>query len=1197
MKITNILGTALRSRFQALGLATLCALMAGCSDTEREAPKGDAAVNDQDGVINLLFIGHDHRKGDGIHMSYLNAPLFNQSLGREKIFMEYVENLEPLSDEGLADVDAVMLYANYDELSPEREEALLRFVEEGGAFLPIHSASACFGHSDAFVDLVGGRFKSHGAGEFTATIAPGQEDHPIMKGFDTFETWDETYVHSDHNEEGRTELMYREDEPWTWVREQGEGRVFYTAYGHDERTWEQPEFHELLIRGILWSVGEEKREANRALVESLPEGSYRDAGTIPNYRRIEPAPKYQEAFSVEDSMALTMVPEGFELQLFVSEPNIVNPMAFTWDEQGRLFVVESVDYPNDRVESGEGNDRITMCEDTDHDGRANRCEVFADGLSIPTGIMAYDGGFVVSQAPDFLFLKDTTGDGKADLREVLNTGWGTRDTHAGPSNLFYGHDNHLWGAVGYSAAPDDAFQNGIYRMNLDGTDIEPIGQFNNNTWGLSLSEDFEVFGSTANNAPIWHVPLWRSYVYGKHEEVSPSMAAHIDEHPQIFPSTYNFLQVDFHGRYTAGSGLSVYTARAFPEKFWNRGAFMGEPTAHLMGQFFIDPESDSVGYQAKNRGSVLTSTDEWLSPVHMEVGPDGQLWVADWYNFIIQHNPTPTEESAGFDAKEGKGNAHINPLRDRERGRIYRLVAKDAPEYQPLDLSDADTGTLVETLSNDNMFWRMTAQRLLVSKAREGAIPALRALLTGAPQQDALGLDVASIHAIWTLHGLSVFTTSTDEAGEAVRSALSHPSGATRKNAVQALVENATPADLALAAESIKDDEPRARLWALLAMAEQAPSKQAGEQLARLRTELPVDEWSAKAFTLAALTHDAHYWQALNDPQIRVEGRLMENFDSHELTPEYLLTKRFFADDADDLTQTLQGWSGLPTERLGLMSLAVLDVWRDRGSEPSKSELMAFQALVDELDSEAQMALKLRSPGLELSFERIDEDAYAEYHARHLFEPEVMEWGRASSGETLYRDHCAGCHGGNATGDRAQAAPPLAGMENWYAQIQLQKFHAGVRGTHFRDPDGISMRAALDFLNDEANPERQISDLGHYLASLERSKPPATVEGDPELGERHYAACASCHGAQGQGNRDLKAPALAHQADWYLLTQLKNYRTGARGSDPRDPVGQQMASFAKMLPDEQALKDVVAYIGTLDTGIPSTGTPGKTPEQ
>src|SRR5690625_7704462 len=108
------------------------------------------------------------------------------------------------------------------------------------------------------------------------------------------------------------------------------------------------------------------------------------------------------------------------------------------------------------------------------------------------------------------------------------------------------------------------------------------------------------------------------------------MTAQIDEFPHIFPSTYNFLQVDYHGRYTAGSGRGIYTARAFPEKFWNRGAFMGEPTAHLMGQFFIEPLEESVGCVAKNRGAADSSTAEWGCHVHMEVGRVGQLLISRW---------------------------------------------------------------------------------------------------------------------------------------------------------------------------------------------------------------------------------------------------------------------------------------------------------------------------------------------------------------------------------------------------------------------------------------------------------------------------------------------------------------------------------------------------------------------------------------
>lgn len=1148
-------------------------------------PLGAALADTRDnqaGVINLLFIGHSQREGSGYHLSHVYAPVFNQSLGSEKIRLEYHEDLKLLTKEGLADFDAVMLYGNYADLTPEQEASLLAFVENGGAFLPVHSASACFGHSDAFVKLVGGRFHSHGWETFTTRIAPGQEKHPILQGYKGFETQDETYVHADHNEQNRTVLMLREDEPWTWVRQQGKGRVFYTAYGHDHHTWNQLAFHDLLIRGILWAVGDEKRAANRALVASLPKAKYEDRGTIPNYRRVEPPPQYQFPMNVKDSMALTQVEKNFELQFFVGEPDIVNPVAFTWDERGRLFIVESIDYPNELRQDGKGNDRITLCEDTDGDGRADKCTPFAEGLNIPTGIVAYDGGFIVSQAPHFLFLKDTDGDDKADVRILLNSVWGTEDTHAGPSNLRYGHDNHIWGAVGYSSVETDTqgkFQNGVYRMKPDGTRIEPIGQFNNNTWGLGISEDFEIFGSTANNAPAFHVPLWRNHVFGKHEDLMPGMAARLENFSQVFPITPNFLQVDAHGRYTAGSGFNLYTARSFPQQFWNASAFIGEPTAHLLGQFFLEPKGSS--YVAKNRGSMISSSDEWVSPVFTDVGPDGQLWVADWYNFIIQHNPMPTKESAGFDAELGAGNAHVNPLRDGKHGRIYRLVYKGADKYKPLDLSQADAAALVKTLSNDNLFWRITAQRKLVQEKRVDAIPALRAILLGQPKVDALGLDVAAIHAIWSLQGLGAFSMDNKSDQASIRRALIHSSAAVRKNAVQALIESGRLADLKTAGALIEDQDDKVRLQALVAVSKQPPSKEAAQSLLRLRAQLPTDPWLTQALVLASLSHVDYYWAGLTSDKPRMAKNLLQGFDSPEEAPEYLITKRQLINAPKDLSRILADWKSIKGGQLPMMVMAAIQTWRDRFQEPNPNELKHLQALINQMDSEGQMAVKLRASGLALNFDKVEDELYEKYHAQHAFSAHVWSWGLPESGEVLFKQHCTGCHSDDASGNKALGAPPLAGMENWYVQTQLQKFFAGLRGIHFKDPNGMSMRASLEFLQLEMDPNRDMSHLGYYLVTLPRGKQEVTVEGSAERGAALYAPCAACHGADGLGNQTLKAPGLAGQADWYLLRQLENFRSGARGADPRDTEGQQMASFAKMIADDQALKDLVAYIREL----------------
>lgn len=207
--------------------------------------------------LRVLFLGHASKH----HNSNQYFPILAERVKDEAIEFEYQTKPDCLSAENLTRFDAVMLYANHGQITSDQFDALLTFVESGHAFLPIHCASACFGNEPRFADLVGGRFKSHKAAIFQTTfIAP---NHPIFKGVKPFETWDETYVHDRLNSEGRTLLAERVEgetrEPWTWIRQQGKGHVFYTASGHDERTWSNPDFLQLLRNAIVWSVSEESR--------------------------------------------------------------------------------------------------------------------------------------------------------------------------------------------------------------------------------------------------------------------------------------------------------------------------------------------------------------------------------------------------------------------------------------------------------------------------------------------------------------------------------------------------------------------------------------------------------------------------------------------------------------------------------------------------------------------------------------------------------------------------------------------------------------------------------------------------------------------------------------------------------------------------------------------------------------------------
>jgi putative membrane-bound dehydrogenase-like protein len=816
--------------------------------------------------LKVLFLGDNghHRPADRA------AQIIPVMAGRG-IDITYTENPSELNPETLARYDALIVYANIDAIAPAQEKALLDYVDGGGGFVPIHCASFCFQNSPATIALVGAQFLRHGTGEFDTKVV--DPDHPITKGLEPFRTWDETYVHTKHNPTGRRVLQTRAEgsgeEPWTWVRTQGQGRVFYTAYGHDERTWQNPGFHDLIERGIRWAAHKGEVFDSRPRVPAgLKPFAYEPAEVplyLPGQDRKQQQKDYlrrmQEPLEPAESMPHMVVPGGFEVRLFAAEPDIAKPICMAWDHRGRLWIAETTDYPNDLQPPGQGHDRIKICEDTDGDGRADKFTVFADALSIPTSLAFANGGVVVTQAPQTLFLKDTDGDDKADVRRVLFRGWGTRDTHAGPSNLRWGFDNWLWGMVGYSGFEGTVggeeldFAQGLFRVRPDGTKLEFLRSTNNNSWGVGLSEEGLVFGSTANGNPSVYMPIpnrfyeavrgWSARVLG------PTAAS-----PRFFPVTENVRQVDNFGAFTAGAGHALYTARAYPRPYWNSTAFVSDPTGHLTATFTLQRKgSDFTTYNGWN---LLASDDEWTSPVAAEVGPDGQVWVIDWYSFIVQHNPTPQ----GFET--GKGAAYVTPLRDKTHGRIYRIVATNSKPAAPIALDPNDPAHLVAALKNDNMFWRMHAQRLLVERGQTDVVAELIRLVQD-PSVDAIGLNPAAIHALWTLHGLGALGGSNPAATAAAVAALKHPSAGVRRNALQVVPRDEATAAQLLAAGSLSDEDAQVRLAALLALAEMPRSEAAAAAIvaALASGTFEGDRWLPDAATSAAAAHDREFLRAL----------------------------------------------------------------------------------------------------------------------------------------------------------------------------------------------------------------------------------------------------------------------------------------------------------------------------------------------
>lgn len=623
----------------------------------------------------------------------------------------------------------------------------------------------------------------------------------------------------------------------------------------------------LTRESILSAVSTERRAAwEKFLTQREPERREEN----PNVANYEKRPKpitFQHPFSAKGAMERTQVPADCRLELFASEPDIRKPIAFAWDERGRLWVAETSDYPHGIVENGEGHDDIKICEDTDGDGRADKFTVFADKLNIPTGLVFTRGGGIVSQPPRFVFFKDTNGDDKADTREVIIDAWGVRDTHAQASNLHYGFDNWLYGCVGYSGFERmvdgklQKFAMGTYRFRPDGSSIEFLHQFTNNSWAQSVNDAGDQFGGTANGAPIFFGGIPKTIVP---DGINVQTAKKINVVDLAHAITPNFRQVDVFGGYTAAANSNFIYSKNLPARFQGK-AMVCEPTMKIVS--LMDVRSDGAGYTGLDGMNLFASSDEWTSPVYAEVGPDGAVWIADWQNFIIQHNPTPSFERGGYKAETGPGGAHVNDLRNHERGRIYRVVWKDAKPAKKT-LAAAKPGDLVTALNDEVLDWRLTAQRLIVDGKVTDTIPRLKDLILA--NDGAVG----AIHALWSLQGLGALDESTHRAALLARDAR------LRRNAVRALGTDAPAQALFFGAGVISDSDLHTRLAAFVKLAEFSTTPEIKTLVTKLALDPLVrkDEWLSEAAKLLGKKHGASAFR--EGPNLLINGGL-ENLDAN----------------------------------------------------------------------------------------------------------------------------------------------------------------------------------------------------------------------------------------------------------------------------------------------------------------------------
>lgn len=465
------------------------------------------------------------------------------------------------------------------------------------------------------------------------------------------------------------------------------------------------------------------------------------------------AQRYAAALAPADAVKTFQLSDEFLIEPFAAEPDVLSPVDMAFDEQGNLFVVEMGDYPYD-AKPGDFKGRIRLLRDTNGDGKPDKSYVFAESLPGATSILPWKGGLLVAAAPDILYIKDTDGDFKADIREVLFTGFFSKNSEAQITCMRYGVDNWIYannhgqgGMITYKKKPGAAALNisgGDFRFRLDRDLFEVesgTGQF-----GLAMDEWGHRF-FTQNTLHIQQSPIAYRYLHRHNFMPSYRSEVNISDHElEMFQKSatpywrqqrsdrrqakYDSLKSGYkeyaRDHFTGASGGTFYGGGAFPSSFYG-SIFTGDVAGNLVHRDVLKSVQGQPSYVAsrgemeKNR-EFLASTDTWFRPGNFNVGPDGYLYLMDIYR---QHIETPV--SIPEDLKSDMDFS--NGLR---YGRIWKIFPKEGTKRPTLfpDLSAKKPEELVALLGNPNQWWRLTSQRLLLEKQDNSVVLLLKKMFT-----------------------------------------------------------------------------------------------------------------------------------------------------------------------------------------------------------------------------------------------------------------------------------------------------------------------------------------------------------------------------------------------------------------------------------------------------------------------------------